>query len=305
MFALYKHRCMIKTGILGTSTTAGYYAETLRHSNSFELTGCYSPDYEKSKQFGAHFNLVAYPSMEALYKYADALIVTDFAPDFLGAAEKSLKNFKHILIANPFLAALNEIQYLKKLSEESNVVMQIAGGQQHRMLGLNEEDDQACYFAEIHRDIPDLQNKGFQCLTEALLTDVSILLKILKGTPKRVISNAWNSCNLNPNLISIRIELDTCFAASLLLNGTAEKSDFRMSIYGTNEVTRVSAPFTHEQDKEFSLRSASFEMEQFETGINAMDRNLNSNTPVFQALEIVHSVKDKILRNITSDIQVS
>ncbi|NJK94566.1 MAG: Gfo/Idh/MocA family oxidoreductase [Bacteroidales bacterium] len=128
MFVALNYLFMIKTGILGTSETANFYATILKNSDSFELTGCFSPDYDKAKTFAANFGQIAYPTAEALFKYADVLIITDFSPDFLNITTKALKNFKHVLVTNPFLAGLDEIQYLRKLSEESRVIFQIAGG---------------------------------------------------------------------------------------------------------------------------------------------------------------------------------
>ena len=59
---------------------------------------------------------------------ADAVYITDDSPDALRFAELSLKALKHVFIVNPDRFSLTQMQYLKKLAEESGVVLQLGAG---------------------------------------------------------------------------------------------------------------------------------------------------------------------------------
>lgn len=297
MFVRLNYLFMIKTGILGTSETANLFAGALKESENFELTGCFSPDYTKSKLFASEHNLVAYPSAEAMFNYADALIITDFSPDFLINTEKSLKAFKHILITNPFLAGIEEIQHLRKLSEESGVLMQIAGG--FKFKSILPTDCKSYYFADLkHTFSPNNNIYLSQKLLESLLYDISLLLILLKGVPKKVNNNAWDINGKSTDLLSARIELDNGNVANILLNQLTEKNSFILNLYGNEGLTTFESEFSGKEMGECDKCSVKHELAHF--GKSIKNHNLDSvhNDIMFQALELAHNIKSKTSRNL-------
>ena len=60
--------------------------------------------------------------------HADAVYIMDNSKDALHFAELSLKALKHVFIAKPDILDLEQMQYLKKLAQESGVVLQLGTG---------------------------------------------------------------------------------------------------------------------------------------------------------------------------------
>lgn len=302
MFVRLNYLLMIKTGILGTSETATLFAANIKELGKFELTGCFSPDYNKSKAFGATFGLIAYPSIDALFKYTDALIITDFSPDFLCITEKSLKNFKHVLISNPFLAGLEEILHLRKLSEESRVMMQIVGGFRYHQLSLKLEN-KSCYFSDLRHSFV----KGMNICTgskfmEFLLHDVSLTLSLLKGVSKKAITSAWDKCGNNPDLVSTRLDLDNGCTANILLSQVEDENKFALTLYSSEGVSKFEFdPFGQDMDA-MKSHSIIYELEHFASSIQSRS-TASHNDIMFQSLELVHNIKTKAIRQFSSNIQ--
>ncbi|HEX3006418.1 MAG TPA: Gfo/Idh/MocA family oxidoreductase [Bacteroidales bacterium] len=274
----------------------------LKGSEDFELTGCFSPDYNKSKIYASQHNLVAYPSIDALFNYADALVITDFAPDFLSNTEKAIKSFKHVLITNPFLAGLEEIFYLRKLSEESGVLMQIAGGFKLKNL-FPDAGNSNWFFSELKHSFGCNDSiVGNVKFMEYLLADISLLLILLKGIPKKVSINSWDSNGRSVDLLSSRIELDNGGVANILLGGLENCNSFCLNIYGALGVQRYEMENPFAVEDSLILESFKCEFAHFEKSIRNKYQSSLHNDMMFQALELAHKIRNKTVQNLTINI---
>ncbi len=295
MFVRLKYLFMIKTGILGTSETANFYAHILSQIEGFELTGCFSPDYSKTKTFAAQFNLVSYPSVEALFNYTEALIITDFSPDFLSTTERAIKSFKHILITNPFLAGLDEIQHLRKLSEESGVLMQIAGGFRFFEI-LNRFSDSNCFLADLKHSFGSCDHVWCGArFMEYLLNDISLQLILLKGIPKKISINSWEVKDNERGVVSVRMELDNGAVASLLVNQLEEKNLVQANVFSTKGESVFQVDLT-KSDADFK-EIISHELRHLRQSIKNSFSSTVHNDIMFQALELAHRIKSKSVQN--------
>ena len=119
---------MTRIGIIGTGDVAHIHIIGLLASNHYEISGCYSPENRQSMIFARQYRLISYSSAEALFKYADAVDITDDLPQTMTLAELSLKALKHVFIAQPNSLDMKQMQYLKKLAEESGAVLQLGAG---------------------------------------------------------------------------------------------------------------------------------------------------------------------------------
>lgn len=293
---------MIKTGILGTTEAAKAFATKIKSSENFELTGCFSPDYDKAKNFASLFDLVAYPSADALFKYTDALIITDFAPDFLNITTKALKNFKHVLITNPFLAALEEIQQLRKLSEESRVIFQIMGAYSYPSL-FSDNQNKPVYLAELKRNLSSNITLSGHKYMEILMQDIYLLLYLLKGYPKRIYTNSWDSKGLNPDTISARIELDNGNIANFLLNRTEKDNSVTLDLLGPEVPFKTSADLNLKENDTNKLIAIEKELLHFQGRIQNPYAVACEGDIIIQALELAHTIKNKSTRHLTIDAQ--
>jgi hypothetical protein len=285
---------MIKTGILGTSTTADLYARILKNSDIFTLSGYYAPDPAHSGTFAFRKDLPSFPSAGSLFNSCEALIITDFAPHFLKHAEEAIKSFKHILITNPFLAGLEEIDHLRKLSEESGVFMQIAGG--FRFQNLLPETEN-CLVADLkHSFGPGMNVWSTASVMEYILCHTAYLLSLLKGIPKKHSIHAWETHGVKSNLISCRIDLDNGSIANILLGDLGKSDHYILQLFQVEGVKSFESEHLSAELNKAEEAAVERELIHFEKSIH--NRYLSSfhNDVMFQALELSHRIKEKAVR---------
>ena len=230
---------MIRIGIIGTDIVAHIHASGLLTNNNYEISGCYAPDNSKSMVFARQYRLVSYSSIEALFKYTDAVDITDDFPEIMDLAEKSLKRLKHVNIAQPHLLTLNEIRYLVKLADESGVVLQLGAGyrycsayeelikleQRPRMIGIRHRLSSENIPSRIYRE---------------LSRDLDFVLGILHANICKVDVKTWAKREGSFDLFNCRLECDNGCSVSFMVNTLLEgDSNLEMTFDFSDMIVRA------------------------------------------------------------------
>jgi hypothetical protein len=213
---------MIKTGMIGTGDMAHLHITSLLTGSNYELAGCYAPDNRQSMLFARQYRLISYSTPEALFKYADAVDITDDLPETMALAERSLKAMKHLLVAQPHRLSMAQMQYLKGLAEESGVVLQLGTGYRYcPVYGALAETMHTARMVDIrHRMVggSDLHTR----LNRELSGDFDFVTGILKASISKLDIEA---CTLSGNaldLLRCRIESDNGCTIQLTVSTVAE-----------------------------------------------------------------------------------
>jgi hypothetical protein len=122
---------MIRIGIIGTDASAHLHTTVLLTNTAYEIVGCFAPENRDSMLFAREYRLVSYSSLEALFKYSDAIDIAANISNLMQIAEKSLKALKHVFIAYPHYLRLDEMQHLTNLADESGVILQMGTKYNH------------------------------------------------------------------------------------------------------------------------------------------------------------------------------
>ncbi|NJO69102.1 MAG: hypothetical protein HC830_07295 [Bacteroidetes bacterium] len=208
-----------------------------------------------------------------------------------------------MLVTNPFLAGLDEIQYLRKLSEESRVIFQIAGGFNYNPY-ISGFINKTGYLAELKHSCncePGLCNNTRYL--EVLLQDSAVLLSLMRGTAKRISINSWDCKGLNPDLLSARIELDNGNIANLLITQGEKENKLNLELYSNDGISRTSIALTQDNQGKMLEDSISLELAHFYTRIHNPFSNSNQHDMMFQALEIAHTIRAKVIRHYAVNAQ--
>ena len=199
---------MIKIGIIGTGNVAHLHIMGLLTNNDYEIAGCYSPENRQSMVFARQYRLISYSSPEALLKYADAVDITDNFPETMELAELSLKAMKHVFIAQPNWLNMDQIQYLKKLAEESGVILQIGAGYRycpvHDMLS---ESMQTAKVIDIKHQLVN-DNNLYTRLYLELSYDFDFVTSILKASICKLDVKSWTKYEDSPDVLQCKLECD-------------------------------------------------------------------------------------------------
>ncbi len=199
---------MVRIGIIGTNTTAHLCTGVLLTDNHYEISGSYASNNRDSMVFARQYRLVSYSSMEALFKYTDAIVISGYVSDTTLLAEKSLKNFKHTYITHPYLLPMDEIQHLIKLANESGMILQ---------LGIGYRD---CAVDKALRNLsqtPALININHQMvqsddvytqLQTTLSSDLDLIIGILHINFRKTDVKTWTKTDGFPAILHCHLDCD-------------------------------------------------------------------------------------------------
>ena len=199
---------MTKIGIIGTSDVAHIHTVGLLTSNIFEIAGCYSPDNRQSMIFARQYRLISYSSAEALFKYADVVNITEDLPETMELAELSLKALRHVFIAQPYRLTMQQMQFLRKLAEESGVVLQFGTGYKYcPAYHLLADTMQTAMVVDIRHQL--VINDDFRAqLNMTLSYDFDFVTSILNANITSLEVRTWKKTENSPDLFHCRLECD-------------------------------------------------------------------------------------------------
>ena len=118
---------MIRFGILGCGTIAGFHADAIRSLDGAELVGCASATAEKACQFAEKYNIKAYADYAAMLADPGIDVVCICTPSGLHKenALQALRAGKHVVLEKPMAFTAVEAAELEKAAEESGCVLTV------------------------------------------------------------------------------------------------------------------------------------------------------------------------------------
>jgi hypothetical protein len=207
---------MTRIGIIGTGDVAHIHIAGLLTCSNCEIAGCYAPENRPSMIIARQYRLISYSSPEALFKYADAVDITDNLPETMALAELSLKAMKHVFIAQTDQLSMEQMQYLKKLAEESGVVLQLGTGYRYcpayEMLA---KSMQTAKVIDIRHQLVS-HSDLFARLNVELSYDFDFVTGILKASISKLEVKTWTKSENSPDVLHCRLECDNGCAVNLM-----------------------------------------------------------------------------------------
>ncbi|MDR0714978.1 MAG: Gfo/Idh/MocA family oxidoreductase [Bacteroidales bacterium] len=232
---------MVRIGIIGTDESAHRHTTVLLANNTFEIVGYYDYNNRDSMLLARKYRLISYSSLDALFKYSDAIDISADMPGIFTLAEKSLKALKHLYIAYPHSLTADELQYLLKLADESEVVLQL--GTKHNYCPV-------CNFASQTGKMPQtvhichLLNRKEQHPLNRLKTelpyDLSLALNVLNSNIIKIdphvemtgstVFRCRMECD-NGILVTVAMHLDSEEAEKLTLRFSYPDMEMEMDVF--------------------------------------------------------------------------
>jgi len=231
---------MTRIGIIGTGDVAHIHIVGLLTSNNYEIAGCYSPENRQSMLFARQYRLISYSSAEALFKFADAVDITDDLPEMMELAELSLKALKHVFIAQPDRLDMKQMQYLKKIADESGVVLQFGSGYKYcPAYHLLAETMQTAMLVDISHQL--VFNGDFRAqLNMQLSYDFDFVTSILNANISKLDVKTWIKTENSPDLLHCRLECDNGCAINMMAYPVVETDPkLEMTFISSDAVIRA------------------------------------------------------------------
>jgi predicted dehydrogenase len=231
---------MTRIGLIGTGDVAHIHIAGLLTNSNYEIVGCYSPENCQSMMMARHYRLISYSSPEALLKYADAVDIADNLPETMILAELSLKAMKHVFIAQPDRLSMEQWQYLKKLAEESGVILQSGTG--YRYCPAYEILSESMQTAKVVDMRHQLVNHSdlYARLSVELPYDFDFVTGILQTSISKLDVKTWTKSENLPDMLHCRMECDNGCAVNLTVYTVAEgKPKLEFTFISSDAVIRA------------------------------------------------------------------
>lgn len=224
---------MIRIGIIGTDRQLLSVITEIKAIYGIEITGCFSDNYNCTKEFSADSGIVPYPTLEALFRYVDAVIINfDVSWNVLLIA-KCLKSFKHVFSVDAKSIKFKECEYLEKIAEESNVKFYPEFG--NSILRVPEKLQESFLdfqYINIHHNLNYAQGGVVgERLSFALLQDLSSLLGICKTNVKRVNASGWNFCEPGLGMINARLDFENGSIINFMISSIVAPYKFQATLF--------------------------------------------------------------------------
>ncbi len=228
---------MLKIGVIGEGRSGSGFGEIITNYTTCIYSGIFFPDPELAKHHANHVNAPVYTSFDAFLSACDVILVDSTEGIDSGYVVRALKDSKHILLEKPLEWHDEELEYLFKLAEEANTLLQLRESFLFNpVIRAAETFVRAPAFIDYQIDISS--EVPAQKLPDLILHSVlECMDAIFHLNPGRVCKHdTVFSPDLFgfPGVIHGRIEFDNGCIANITCNGYAEQDKSVCYIYQEN-----------------------------------------------------------------------
>ncbi|PLX06818.1 MAG: hypothetical protein C0596_14035 [Marinilabiliales bacterium] len=231
---------MIKTGIYGHPDFEADILEKIMDVPELSVVGMYSPNKTDSKDIEDKYKLKTYEEAGSLIDQVDAVIALNPLSG-LDKVEQLVRNAKHVFFEPSSEYCNRDVTKLSDIVDEANVKVQ--AGFHHRFNNtflsarpfiVNPKFIQSNNFRKFAVD-----SVAISVLMDMLISDIDIVLGVIKSNLKAVHANA-TSINLEgPDIINVRLEFMNGSVAQLTAGRIATTNSHELSFYCNNDYTSI------------------------------------------------------------------
>jgi hypothetical protein len=240
MFVMLNLLTTMKFGILGSDKLAHFAVDVIRNTEGLEVTGCYDDNYAIVKDFALHYHIVPYHTLEALYRYVDAVVVNLKSNDAFCLVEDCLKHFKHVFLVNAQHLRYESYLHLEKIAEESNVKFYAFFGLNIGLLLNNLSNNKELHYINI--DHTYSSNHGIYLkgsLPALILQDVNLVLSVAHANVKKVSANGWSLVQQGSGILNVKLDFDDGSSSNLLWCNSGTREELKAVFYFKTEILHI------------------------------------------------------------------
>jgi hypothetical protein len=230
---------MLKIGIIGEGITGQLpgAGEIISNHTSCTYSGIYLSDMDRARELAAQSDIPVFTSYQAFLSGCDAIIVESTGDIDSEYIIEALKNTKHILLKKPLDWHDEELEYLFKLSEEANTLLQLREPFLfHPVLKTAEPYIHSPAFMDYQIGIssdPHVEKLN-QLITNSVLQCMDIIFHLNNGRVLKHDTVFSPDLFGFPGVIHGRIEFDNGCIANITCDGYAEQEKSVCYIYQEN-----------------------------------------------------------------------
>jgi hypothetical protein len=238
----------------------------------------------------------------------DMVVIAEDSPETMQLAELSLKTLKHVLIARPDRLNIEQINYLKRLAEESGVILHPGTG--YKFCPVYEMLTQKTVSAKVIEIKHQLTNSGnlYSQFRMELFYDLDFVTDIMNTEIRKFSVKSWKSPENLPDIINCRLECDNgCIINIMAYTVTTGKPKLDITFFSSEAIifadifgSIIKKLYRTNNLEENIILDAYCEETVYNRYLacfnNAIGNNpvaIRDNERLFQNMAVVHSVMEK------------
>jgi hypothetical protein len=228
---------MIKIGIIGEGGAQPGLGEVITGHTTCIYSGTYLADAGKATALNNQFGIPVFTSYPAFLESCDAIIVESSNGVDSGQIVEALKGSKHILLEKPLEWQDEELEYLFKLSEEANTLLQLRESFLfHPVVKTAEPFIHGPAFMDYQIGISSEAPSGQlpDLILKSVLECIDLIFHLNRGRVTKHDTVFSPDLFGFPGVIHGRIEFDNGCIANITCNGYAEQDKSICYIYQEN-----------------------------------------------------------------------
>ena len=240
MFVMLNLLTTMNIGLIGSDNSAHFIADLIKNADGLEITGCYDDNYAIARDFATHYQIIPYPTFEALFRYVDTVVISLKSNDALGAVENCLKHFKHVFLINAQFLRYEGYLHLEKIAEESNVKFYPVFGINLGLLLNDIATRRDLLFINISHTYTSSQGiylKGN--LPALILQDINLIVTVAHANIKKVNAGGWGLDQQGTGILNVKLDFDDDSSSNLLISNVGEKEELKANFYFKSEIVQI------------------------------------------------------------------
>ncbi len=217
---------MIKIGIFGAGHLGKIHIKLLKEIKEFSIIGFHDTDKTKISEIEKEFSIKHFDDQEQLINEVDAIDIVTPTISHYNCAANALKNSKHIFIEKPITNTLEESESLIKISEETNVIIQVGHVERFNPAFIAAQPYfNNPMFIETHR-LAQFNPRGTDVpvVLDLMIHDLDIVLSTIKSNIKKINASGVSVVSDSPDIANARIEFDNGCVANLTASRISMKN---------------------------------------------------------------------------------
>src|SRR5438105_895013 len=208
---------MLKVGVFGVGHLGKFHLNNWKEIAEAELVGFYDPDDDTAKQVSEKYQLVRFLDADTLIDRCDAIDVAAPTNFHFEICKKAIRSGRHVFVEKPLANTMEEARELVKLSQESNIKLQVGHVERFNpaFLALKGMDLHPL-FIEVHR-LAQFNPRGTEVsvILDLMIHDIDIILSIVKSGVRNIYASGVAVMTDTPDIANVRLEFDNGCVANL------------------------------------------------------------------------------------------
>ncbi|MBN2213368.1 MAG: Gfo/Idh/MocA family oxidoreductase [Bacteroidales bacterium] len=231
---------MVRIGLIGTLTQSLPHVEILKKVPGVDIAGLFNPLKELSGTSQSNGYIKEFDSFSQFIPRVDAIDFVSKSQNCFNIAKQALKETKHIFISTSILKNKQQAGQLINLANEASVILMVERPvRYHAALNAVLPQIKNLRLIEIHNQFYDKLDNSRESIFRAIMTDIEIIYTVLQANVKDVKACGIKMANINPDVISIRLEFDNACVANLNCSRITPENNHYGLFTQQDSITRI------------------------------------------------------------------